>query len=160
MKSPQKPNISKLKMKKSPIKRKKKSPYKKLKDKLWDMFSKYIRLKYADKDGYVTCVTCGRIMFWEKDGAQAGHFMDGRHGTVLFDEELVHVQCYGCNVGKSGNKVEYFRFMIDKLGGGQQAIDLIDEMRARGHQVKKYKIWELQELYDHYKEEVEKNENT
>ena len=139
-------------------KRKKTSPYKKMKTDTWDMFSKYIRLRDADENGYVKCVTCGKVMFWEKDGAQAGHFIPGRHGAVLFNEELVHTQCYGCNICKGGNGGRYFRYMYDKLGGGKKAIRLIDEMYVKSNQVRQYKIWELQELYDHYKELVEKLE--
>ena len=40
----------------------------KLKKKLDAIFSKYIRLKDADKNGYVKCYTCGVKKYWEKDG--------------------------------------------------------------------------------------------
>jgi len=37
-------------------------------------FSKYIRLKAADANGYVQCVTCGKAIPWNK-GCHAGHFV-------------------------------------------------------------------------------------
>ena len=50
-----------------------------LEDKLDVLFSKYIRRRHADEGGTVQCVTCGKLMHWEKDGAQAGHFVRRSH---------------------------------------------------------------------------------
>jgi len=43
-------------------------------DALDSIFSKYIRLRDSDKNGYCKCVTCPKTGFWTKDGMQAGHF--------------------------------------------------------------------------------------
>lgn len=110
----------------------KKSEKAKLKDKAWKLFSKYIRLKHADKDGYVACVTCGVKKPWN-DGMQAGHFVDSRSNSVLFDEELVYPQCVGCNMFKGGSKIEYTLFMLRK---GYSAEDVTD-MVNRKHKPKK-----------------------
>jgi hypothetical protein len=47
---------------------------------------------------------------------QAGHFIGGRHNAVLFNEDLVHGQCYHCNIGLKGNWVEYESAMISMYG--------------------------------------------
>src|SRR3990167_9020671 len=64
---------------------------KRAKDRAWAAFSRYIRMKYANKSGMVECITCHTFKHWKE--MQAGHFVDGRNNTVLFDERLVHPQC-------------------------------------------------------------------
>lgn len=89
------------------------------KDEAWNVFSKYIRLKYADSKGFVQCVTCGIVKFWKE--MQAGHFVPGRGNGILFDERCVHPQCYRCNCILHGNLIEYFPFMVRTYG--QEVID-------------------------------------
>ena len=72
----------------------------------WKLFSLYIRLKYADDNGYVSCCTCGIKKHYKE--MQAGHFIAGRNNSILFEEKCVHPQCGRCNVYKHGNTVEYF----------------------------------------------------
>jgi len=120
-----------------------KSPKAKLKKKAWDLFSKYIRLKYADKEGNVQCVTCGVIRHY-KDRMQAGHFIDSRNNTVLFDEKLVWPQCVGCNMFKKGNKVNYTLFMMKQ---GYSAEELT-EMVNKKHKTKKISIFDYMELIE------------
>lgn len=35
------------------------------KDKLDRIFSEYIRLRDADNNGYIRCISCGKIVFWK-----------------------------------------------------------------------------------------------
>lgn len=95
-------------------KAKKKVSKKALKNKVWKIFSRYIRLKYSDENGYCKCVTCGKIDQWSK--MQAGHAIGGRTNAILFHEKIVHVQCPGCNGPKGGNYQVYSLFMIDTYG--------------------------------------------
>ena len=132
------------------MKKGKKTPsLKNLKKEAWKEFSKYIRQKYANKRGYVVCVTCQKKLHWKK--AQAGHFIAGRTNAILFDEELVFPQCVQCNVFLHGNEGRYYRFMIDRLGGGQRAIELIDELYAKSKQPKKYTATDLVEICEYYR---------
>ena len=86
-----------------------------LKEKLWKLFSEYIRLRDASDIGYVNCISCGKVMYW-KD-SQAGHYVPKNNGLFFyFNEDDVHAQCYGCNVGKSGNLIYYRKRLIDKIG--------------------------------------------
>ena len=120
-----------------------KTKRKKLKDAIWKLFSQYIRLKYS-KDGYCTCVTCGVSKPWKE--LQAGHLLDGRYESILFCEEIVFPQCYGCNVRKYGNKEVYVPWFIDKFSR-----ELYDEVVIKKHTPFKYTIQELEDLKEHYK---------
>ncbi len=116
-----------------------------LKKKAWAEFSRYIRLKYSTAGGYCRCVTCGAMLHW-KD-AQAGHFIAGRNNSILFEEKGVHPQCYGCNIGKNGNAVEYFVFMERKYGR-----EVIDQLRVLSKQTLKRTAEDLTEIREKYKQ--------
>lgn len=127
----------------------KKSSYKRQKDKTWDAFSRYIRVRdclYSTGTPYMgRCVTCGAMKQFED--LQAGHFIDGRGNSILFDERGVHAQCYSCNVCKHGNKVEYFRFMQANFSDA-----VIDELRANRGKAVKLTEARLKEMEAEYKE--------
>ena len=57
---------------------------------VWDYFSIYIRLRYANKKGVAKCYTCGKVLAIK--ALQAGHAIMGRSNAVLFDEEIVKPQ--------------------------------------------------------------------
>jgi hypothetical protein len=119
------------------------------KQKVWDMFSKYIRLKYSDKDGFVICYTCGTKKFWKK--MQAGHGLSGRGNSILFDEEIVRPQCPQCNIFMHGNPDVFHMKLIKEFG------EYFFERKLREkNTVKKFTQSELRELYEHYSKEVEK----
>lgn len=122
----------------------KKQTKKSLKAKAWKEFSRYIRQKYANQNGMVTCVTCGVQKHWKQ--MQAGHFVPGRTNAILFEEIGVHPQCYSCNVGRSGNLIEYFLFMEKTYGR-----DVIEKLRTLKNTVKKSTLKELQSIYLKYK---------
>jgi len=114
--------------------KRKKSSRKSKKEELWRLISRYVRLKAADSDGYVECVTCGNKMFWLKDGAQAGHFVPQAQGdAVRFDLRNIHVQCYRCNINLGSNGPEYNAFMLRTYGQ-----KTIDELRRLSNTTIKY----------------------
>lgn len=120
--------------------KKAKSSKTKAKEDAWNAFSKYIRtrdcLRFSGTPDYGKCVTCNRAYDFKK--LQAGHFIQGRSNSVLFDERIVYTQCLGCNgnppYGKGGNYVEYYVFMLEEWGQ-----TMIDEFRALKHQTVQYK---------------------
>ena len=89
---------------------------KSLKAKAWRLFSEYIRLKYADKQGNCRCYTCGVTLPAIGHGMQCGHGIGGRGNYVLFLEEICRPQCYGCNVGRQGNYQEFIPKLIREIG--------------------------------------------
>ena len=110
------------------MKKKKLKSITKVKKDVWDLFSKYIRLKYSDWRGNVSCITCNKIFHWKN--IQAGHFIQGRHNAVLFDERNVHPQCYSCNCCKHGNLIPYYEFMLKKYGK-----QVIEELKRKDKEI-------------------------
>lgn len=89
----------------------KKPSISKLKKKLWDVFSVYIK----NRDKW-TCVTCGRKV--EGGHMHAGHYIakNACGAEYYFGETNVHAQCFLCNYHLEGNRVKYREFIIKKYG--------------------------------------------
>ncbi len=85
------------------------------------VFSQYIRLRNADKQGMVQCYTSGKWMHWKK--AQAGHFISRRHYSTRWNEVNVQVQSVKENVFNQGNAPVFQRNLIGDYG--KQTIDFL-----------------------------------
>ena len=118
-----------------------------LRKKVDKLFSEYIRRRGSDWRGMAQCVTCGLTKPYKE--MQAGHFIPGRHPSVVYNEKNCHVQCYGCNVGKKGNMVRYFRYMQDTYG--ELVISELEDLDARS---KQFTPLELLELIEDLKEKL------
>ncbi len=127
--------------------KKKTSRSKRAKNRAWNLFSLYIRLRAADDDGYVECVTCGTKRHYKK--MQAGHFIDGRKNAVLFDERIVYPQCYRCNVALNGNKVAYTLFMLKKHTRAE-----IAGFEALKNEIRRYKAEDYEDIADKYEDYI------
>lgn len=92
-----------------------KSAYQKLFQKVWKIFSIYVRKSNADWRGYVACVTCGTKYIWNSGEIHAGHWI---HDKLDFDERNVHPQCYKCNYKFNWKKVTaaYGLYMAERYG--------------------------------------------
>ena len=78
----------------------------------WQLQSKYIRLKYADFQGYVHCYTCDKVFHWTQ--LQAGHFV---HQSYDFDIEAnIRPQCTACNNWGHGKPLEYYLHLVQEIG--------------------------------------------
>ena len=102
------------------------------------VFSKYIRTKYL-RDNFVECVTCNRKYPINK--IQAGHFMSRRHYSTRWDEENVFPQCFGCNVGKSGEQYLFSKFIDQKFGEGYS-----DMLLFKSKETVKFSDVEIEEM--------------
>lgn len=102
--------------------KRKKSDLTKKKEKLWKVFSKYIRLR--DKG---ICFTCGR--FSEGSGYHAGHFIPSAVGglALRYNELNVHGQCYHCNINLGGWGERYAQKMEEKYG--RKMVDALRQMK-------------------------------
>lgn len=66
------------------------------------IFSKYIRLKYADTEsGMVKCYTCEHVKMWTQ--MQCGHYVTRGCLYLRWDERNCRPQDDRCNVHKRGN---------------------------------------------------------
>jgi len=123
------------------------SEKRKLHDRLWTVFSKYIRLRDSDVNGYCKCISCGRIRFY-KDQMDAGHFIPKNRGNYYwFHEDNVHAQCRHCNSFLHGNLSEYRANLIKKIG--QQKFDLIHYNGKVS-----YSTFEYNQLIRYYRDKI------
>ncbi len=115
------------------------------------LFSIYIRtrdcLKTTGTKTEGKCVTCEKIYPFE--ALHAGHFVDGRHPSVVFDERNCHAQCFKCNMKlpgcKAGNIIKYYPKMLEMYGQ-----KVIYELEKKDLELKKFTVIELQELFNTY----------
>lgn len=131
---------------KKTVKKKKVVPITKLKKKLWQVFSEYVRAEAADNFGNCQCVTCGKVMKWKGDGLNVGHFLPQKLNPILIFNELnVAPQCPRCNMSGEGEQWLFGQYIISKHG--QAAIDALFSLK--GTPFKFTHDW-LQEKIEHY----------
>lgn len=135
-------------MKRTQISRSPKSSAAKLKKNTWDICSMYVRLRDAvNTTGGIDackCVTCGREKpLFVRGGIEAGHFIAGRHNSILYDTRHIHGQCHYCNNHLKGNWVPYYEYMVKTYGE-----EFIEELKQRDRESKQWKPYELEELQD------------
>jgi len=117
------------------------------KKKAWSLLSKIKRLEGADSEGMCVCYTCGARKHWKE--MQAGHLLDGRSNSILFEENGIQIQCVGCNMFKSGNKEEFIpKFIKDQ---GQEEFD---RLKALKNTTRKISISEYEDMIANYKERL------
>ena len=125
----------------------------KLKAQVWDLFSRYIRLRdcllTTGSPEYGECFTCDNPPQHRFEDLDAGHFISGRHNGNLFSEKGCHAQCRRCNRFLHGNQLEYRRQIIKLYGEGYDEI-----LEAEARQVKKFTIQELLDLKGLYTEKT------
>lgn len=117
----------------------------KLKKKLDEIYSKYIRNKYADKDGYCTCVTCGVRKHWKE--MQNGHYIPRTHNSTRWYDRNCHPQCVSCNVFMKGRMDEYALFLVWTYGQG-----ILEELHKKKSEIFPIKTFWLEEQIQKYKE--------
>jgi len=138
----------KLKEKKEKARKKKAESVSVLTKKLDRIFSVYIRLKGTKPNGDCKCYTCDKVLYWRE--IQCGHFQSRRFMSTRFHELNCKPQCYGCNIGLSGNQY-IFGVNLDKEHGMGTA----ERMVRKSREQTKISAQELMELIDKCEQEVE-----
>jgi len=122
-----------------------KSKRQKLIRKLDDLFSKYVRSNNTD---FCQCYTCGVVKLSKE--IDAGHFIKRSCFRTRWDKRNVKPQCRSCNRFRGGMMDEYALHLIQDYGEG-----IIEELMELKHMpVKKYAIYELEELVELYKDKL------
>lgn len=116
--------------------------------KLDTIFSIYIRLRKANKQGIVTCYTCGKQDYYKK--MQCGHFMSRKHYSTRWEEFNCQVQCYSCNVMKYGEQYKYGLELKKEYGE-----DLPEELLTMSRQIVKFSNDDLLDMINRYKQLVD-----
>ena len=145
-------------MLRSGIKRKNKSggksEFQKLVTRADNVFSKYIRLRDAIETPYglyFKCISCGRIK--RIDQADCGHYINRQHMVTRYSEMNCNAQCRECNRFDEGNMSGYRRGLVEKYGEGK--VEVLESLK---NQSKKYVIFELKALMEHFKKEIQRLE--
>ena len=116
----------------------------------WRVFSTWVRmrdcLKTTDSLEYGECVSCHRSLPF--DELDAGHFIPKKSGNY-FSERGVAAQCRSCNRFHSGNQLPYRREIIERYG---ERVDL--ELEEEARQSKKFTVQGLDDLRQHYENEI------
>lgn len=128
---------------------------KRLKKKLWVLFSQYIRKREADHNGYLTTVD-GVVSHWQ--ACDCGHLWhNSDRNALLGGNELWYYENNFAPQSNQGNRLnaddsaqKYMLWATEKYGA--------DEVRKMRRMKETYKLWteeELVEKYNHYKEKFD-----
>jgi len=98
------------------------------------IFSEFIRRRDADENGYIRCISCGKIVKWKE--SDCGHYINRKHSSTRYDEKNCNAQCRACNRFDEGNIQGYRRGLIAKYG--LRETELLE--------VKKYNVCKLGKL--------------
>ena len=128
-------------------KKKKAKSLSSIKKKAWGIFSQYIRRSSANDYGLCECYTCGTLAHWKH--MQAGHGIGGRTNAVLFDQEIVRVQCVACNIYKSGNYTIFTTKLIKENG-----MEWWEKKLQDSHKIVKHTRADLEEKIRYYSERL------
>ena len=120
----------------------KKPSRKNLIKKLDNVFSQYIRRRFA-VNGITKCVTCGKQAHWKE--LQAGHFMSRKHYSTRWDETNVQVQCSGCNVFRYGEQYKFGRYLEEAYGEGTA-----EDLQNKSRQITKFSDIRIKEMIEYY----------
>jgi hypothetical protein len=127
--------------------KKRESTVKSYKHTVWGVVAKYIKARDANDNGECKCCTCDKPFRYNDPKLHAGHFVSGRGNNVLFDDAIIHAQCYFCNVRLHGNVWKYGEFMQRKYGYDYETLK---EIQQRKKVVKKFTLEDLKEIKQHF----------
>lgn len=113
------------------------------------IFSEFIRRRDADKDGYVRCYCCGKILHWKQ--SQNMHFIPRQHMATRFDEVNCHAGCVKCNYYDNGNIEQYTIHLKRDFGD-----DIVERLTLKKNIGRKISEFEYKELIKYYKNEIKK----
>lgn len=82
------------------------------------------RIKASDKNGVVTCFTCGRRLPWK--ATDCGHYVSRQKMQSRFDFANLRPQCQNCNRVLRGNLEIYRKRLINEIGR-----DAVEELENR-----------------------------
>lgn len=122
-----------------------------LKLKLDTVFSRYIRLRDARKDGTFRCISCGRVLPF--DQSDCGHYINRQHMATRYSEKNCNAQCRSCNRFDEGNIQGYRRGLIAKYG--ETIVLLLESLKK---EINKISDFEYQTMIDFYRKEVKRLE--
>lgn len=120
-----------------------------LRTKLDTVFSIFIRLRDADTNGNVRCISCPRLENWKN--IDCGHFIKRGNTATRYHEKNANGQCKYCNQGKDGNESNYEIGLLHKYGP-----EVLEELRQLKHSTLKLSRSDYLEKIEYYSKAVQK----
>ena len=106
------------------------------------VYSQWLRLSNADKNGTVSCYTCDLNMRWQN--AQCGHYIKRGNLFLRWDTRNTRVQGECCNIHRGGNYSEFTkRLEVEKPGITQILLE-------EGHIIYKPTRYEIGQIISEY----------
>lgn len=93
-----------------------KTPLQNARDRADAYFSKYIRLLYADDNGYLTCYTHKTPRPFHYSQVDNGHYISRKVLSVRYDIRNCRPQCVFCNRGNYGEEKTFRQRLIQEIG--------------------------------------------
>jgi len=118
-----------------------------LKHDLDAVISKYVRLKYADKNGNVKCYTCPKIVHWKQ--AHCGHWISRSYLATRFDLDNLRPQEVGCNIFGGGKPLDFEENLIAEIGK-----EKVEALKKKRHTITKLTPADYEEQISYYKAQV------
>ena len=119
----------------------------KLKEKLDRIFSTFIRLRDADNNGVIKCISCGTHHFWSR--IHNGHYVNRSFMSTRFNEKNCNAQCVHCNTFKEGNPAGYTLGLLAKYGP-----NIIEHLHLLQNQTSKYSDFDYKVMIQDYSKKV------
>ncbi len=116
-----------------------------LKKELDKWVSLFVRLTYANDNGFVCCYTCDKISHYKN--MHCGHFVSRGKLATRFDMRNMRPQCPGCNLFGGGKPDVFALKLTSEYGDG-----IIKELYQLSNKITKYFPYE--EKIEFYKKEV------
>lgn len=117
--------------------------------KLDRIFSLYIRLRDAMPNGYVRCISCGKIKAF--DEVDCGHYHSRIHMATRFDEDNCNAECRYCNRMSADHLDKYAINLVKKIGKNR-----FDLLRIKASSSKHWLDCELEQMIKRYTLEVKR----
>ena len=115
-----------------------------------DCISKFVRLRVADKYGYINCISCGARVGWRN--AHCAHFKDRTNMATRFYLPNLAPACQHCNLF---NEDEHLQKWKSKMTDEQ-----LQDLETRAKSLMKWTRAELLFEIDFYKTELNKLQQT
>lgn len=111
-----------------------------------DLISKYIRIRESDKDGYVSCYTCGIKDLWSK--IDCGHYISRKFMVLRWDERNLRPQCKKCNQFLDGN-IKIYEINLELESPG-----ITNQLKEESRDVIKFTKDDLKHMIINYREKL------
>ena len=133
-------------MKRSPLRKKGKSPQSKLEQELWEECKRITREQFGN-----TCFTCGAKNL-EGSNWHTGHLWPkaSLHALLKYELRLLRPQCYRCNINLGGNGAVFLKNLIRTEG--KNYVERLEEDKIRDKQVTLKSFDYYTQLLREYKE--------